>query len=140
MDAGKPPKMPLVEIVESTNGPPEGLDIVDSPVGGLVDSPSPFVDASKVVEMKKRTEDSSEGDLTPLKSALSTDMHGNKRMREGVEESSCLKRNVSWADFHDAAALTTVVEFERDPAPSSPTSIDSWEGTPDSGCVCCSIQ
>lgn len=126
MDTGDMP----VGLVVST-------DLADSPVGGLMDTPSPFKNSTgREIEISDRSH--VEEDLTPLKSALSTDVHGNKKAKE--DDGSCLKRNVSWADFHDAAALTTVVEFERDPAPSSPTSIDSWEGASDSGCVCCSIQ
>jgi len=47
------------------------------------------------------------------------------------------KRTVSWADLTAGAALTTVVEFERD-QPSSPHSEASWEEDAynDSRCCC----
>lgn len=126
-------------VVESSEGP----EYIDSPVGGVMDVSSPFTKGSKEeVEIVGATQEdgSPGGDSTPLKSALSTDVNGNKKSREGREDGPILKRNVSWADFHSTAALTTVVEFERDTAPSSPTSIDSWEGEHDNGCVCCSLQ
>ena len=131
MDVGKPPKMPRAGVA------------TELAEGGLMEASSPFAhDRSKdigVVQIKDMDESGGE-DLTPLKSALSTDVHGNRKVKEKADDDSSLKRNVSWADFHDAAALTTVVEFERDPAPSSPTSIDSWEGTSGPGCICCSVQ
>lgn len=131
MDVGKPPKMPRAGFATEVTK------------CGLTETSSPFAhDCSKDIDIVERDpmEKSGGEDLTPLKSALSTDVHGNKKVKEKGDDDSTLKRNVSWADFHDAAALTTVVEFERDPAPSSPTSIDSWEETSGSGCICCSIQ
>lgn len=109
--------------------------------------------------MRSPFEDLSEGGVAapasgtpplPLKSALSggqnagiggtpTD-YSSGGGGGGGDPGKAIRRNVSWADFNDGAALTTVVEFERDPAPSSPTSIGSWDDhRRDDGC-CCSLM
>lgn len=79
----------------------------------------------------------------PLKSALSSGQvgisHGISQDDGQMGEGKSIKRNVSWADFSDGNALTTVVEFERDPIPSSPTSLDSWDSEDGQGC-CCSVM
>lgn len=103
-------------------------EFMDSPVGGLV---SPFSKEGEGVSPISTGASS----RPPLKSALST-----SAAMDVVKDDSCLKRNVSWADFSDGVALTTVVEFERDPHPSSPTSIDSWEDGHESGCACCTVM
>ena len=80
--------------------------------------------------------------LFPLKSALSSGQVGNNGASQDdgqMGEGKSIKRNVSWADFSDGNALTTVVEFERDHIPSSPTSLDSWDSQDGQGC-CCSVM
>lgn len=141
---GKPPRMPGTG-GDSARAPDKPSSVtqaiaLDSPVSGLMhvspfggNRPCPANDESETGTL---AEDRDNGALAPekssgsaLKSALSTTASGG------------LKRNVSWADFNDAAALTTVVEFERDPMPSSPTSVGSWDSDQqDSGCICCSIM
>lgn len=74
----------------------------------------------------------------PLKSALSNT--SNAATIGDFDGSRSIKRNVSWADFNNGSALTTVVEFERDPIPSSPTSIDSWDDSRHSVCCCCTVM
>ena len=142
---GKPPRMPGAggDSARAHDKPSSAATqaiALDSPVSGLMHV-SPFGGNSQCAandrsETGSSGEDRDNGGLVPekssgsaLKSALSTTASGG------------LKRNVSWADFNDAAALTTVVEFERDPMPSSPTSVGSWDSDQqDSGCICCSIM
>lgn len=104
-------------------------EFMDSPVGGLV---SPFSKEGEFVGVSPIS--TGVGSRPPLKSALSTSA------MDVPKDDSLLKRNVSWADFSDGVALTTVVEFERDPLPSSPTSIDSWEDGHEGGCACCTVM
>jgi hypothetical protein len=116
--AAKPPRMPADE-----RNIDDDDDDIDSPVAGLVESQPP---------------------LPPLGILKVSGDPGDGLQQEGSVRGgdTGMKRTVSWADFtsNNAAALTQVVEFERDPGPSSPTSVDSWEGREEQQCVCCSIQ
>lgn len=104
---------------------------------------SPFEsEANRPLDENERTDGKGKS-VFPLKSALSSGQigisHGNTQDYGQMGEGKSIKRNVSWADFSDGNALTTVVEFERDPIPSSPTSLDSWDSQDGQGC-CCSLM
>ena len=110
VDTSRPPRMP-----ENPSGKEE--EALDSPVSGLVEA--------------------TPSGLNPLQihSVPSGILKEEGSVRVGM------RRAVSWADFshEDPARLTEVVEFERD-GPSSPTSVDSWDGQENVQCSCCWIQ
>ena len=131
MGASRPPRMPgsggvagpnpgetkstEANGTNGTNGTNE--DALDSPVSGLVDRTSPGV------------------------TVLHTSTTPSGILKEEGSVRDGMRRAVSWADFshEDPARLTQVVEFERD-GPSSPTSVDSWDGQDTAQCHCCLIQ
>lgn len=114
---GRPPRPP--SLAEEGYGSGEALD---SPVSGLVDTPSATACGP--------------GAAAQMQSQPSGILKEEGSVRGGM------RRAVSWADFshEDPARLTEVKEFERD-HPSSPTSVDSWDGEGDGvHCSCCSVQ
>lgn len=115
LDSSRPPRMP--EDRRSRDGEAADEAALDSPVSGLVEATTPGVNSLQI------------------QSVPSGILKEEGSVRAGM------RRAVSWADFshEDPARLTQVVEFERD-GPSSPTSVDSWDGQETVQCNCCWIQ